>query len=57
MVLVYIVWQNGEKYEGYYKQDKRHGEGTYIWPSGATFQGNFISDKKVGVGVVAGEWC
>lgn len=26
-------WKNGIKYEGEYKQDMRHGEGTIYYPS------------------------
>jgi len=54
----------GESYEGNYKNDKKHGLGTYRWKSGNWYQGNFSNDNRDGYGemywvdgtVYKGEW-
>lgn len=44
------VWANGEKYEGYWKDDMRSGEGTNYFTSGAIHKGQWKLDKKNGFG-------
>lgn len=47
-------WKNGIKYEGEYKQDMRHGEGTIYYPSvdHKRFQGSFENGFQHGQGRV-----
>ena len=36
----------GDKYVGEYKDDKRHGQGTYTYPSGNKYVGWYKDDKR-----------
>lgn len=36
---------SGEKYEGQYKQDLRHGKGKYTYKNGATYDGDWRSNR------------
>ena len=38
------VWESGEKYEGFWKNDKKNGQGTYTWASGTVKKGKWIND-------------
>ena len=40
----------GDKYTGEWKNDKRHGQGTYTHANGAKYVGNFKDDKSHGQG-------
>ena len=52
----YGVWQsaelNGDTYEGQYKEDKKHGFGTYRWSNGSVYEGSFKNDLKHGDGTI-----
>jgi hypothetical protein len=37
-------------YEGYWKENQRHGKGKYKWANGDTYEGEFSFDKKDGFG-------
>lgn len=41
---------DGAKYEGYWKDDKQHGEGYETWPDGASFRGTYVESLKHGMG-------
>lgn len=43
---------NGDVYEGGYKDDKRHGKGKYISHKGWTYEGDFMFDEMTGNGKV-----
>ena len=45
-----IFFKNGEKYKGYFKNNKMHGFGTYYFPSGNSFSGTFSNGKFDGTG-------
>jgi hypothetical protein len=44
------TFHNGDVYEGYFKDDKRHGKGRVTFHSGALYEGYFKDDKKHGKG-------
>lgn len=44
------TWSSGEKYEGYWKSNKRNGYGTNYFSNGAKYAGNWVDDKKDGWG-------
>ena len=41
------TWSGGKKYVGEYKDDKKHGQGTYTWPDGTAWKGYFMNDEYV----------
>ena len=45
------TWQDGRKYEGEYKDDKKHGFGIYIWSDGRVYRGNWYKGKQHGLGI------
>lgn len=59
-----VEFENGI-YEGYVKDNKRHGEGLYVWSDGSRYQGQWHEDLKHGTGkfiwptgdVYEGEYC
>ena len=38
------------RYEGEYRDDKKHGQGTYTWADGTRYEGEYRDDKKHGQG-------
>jgi len=34
-----FTWPDGRKYEGEYKNDKKHGFGVFYWPDGRIYRG------------------
>jgi hypothetical protein len=45
------IYDNGDKYEGELKNEKKHGKGTYYWTSGVKYTGDWVDDKMAGQGV------
>jgi hypothetical protein len=44
------IWNDGRKYEGQYKDDKKHGYGVYNWADGRTYEGYWWKGKQHGIG-------
>ena len=44
------TWQDGRKYEGEYKDDKKHGYGVYTWQDGRIYEGYWFRGKQHGLG-------
>ena len=40
----------GDKYEGKWINDQKHGYGIYYYPSGGIYKGNWVKGKKSGLG-------
>ncbi len=40
----------GTKYEGDWKEGKKHGYGTIVWPDGKKYEGLWDDDKQHGEG-------
>ena len=40
-----IKWPDGRIHTGYYKMDKKQGNGVYIWPDGKIYVGNWQEGK------------
>jgi len=38
-----FTWEDGKKYVGQYKNDKKHGVGEFIWPNGRYFKGEWLN--------------
>lgn len=44
------TWQDGRRYEGEYKDDKKHGFGIYTWSDGRMYSGYWSKGKQHGLG-------
>ena len=57
-------YANGCTYDGAWRANRRHGQGTFKWPSGTTYTGEFRNDRRHGHGKIiyadgtkyTGEW-
>ena len=47
-----FYFSNGERYEGYFKDNKMNGFGIYYFSEGDSFTGNFVSGKFDGTGKI-----
>ena len=41
-----MLFADGEKYEGEYKEGKRHGQGSYDYSDGERYEGEWKDDKR-----------
>jgi hypothetical protein len=46
------VFANGDKFDGTYDMDRRHGFGVYAWKDGRIYEGEFYRDQRQGCGYV-----
>ena len=42
----YVYYKDGSTYKGEFKNNKPHGEGTYLWPNGTKYVGQFRNGKR-----------
>ena len=47
-----MIWPDGDKYVGEFRDDKPHGQGTYTYVSGHKYVGKFKDGQKHGKGVM-----
>jgi len=47
MVKEHTLSPDGKKYEGEWKDDKKHGQGTETYPNGSKYVGEFKNGKKL----------
>lgn len=45
------IFQNGERYDGEYREGKRNGQGTYSYLDGSRYNGEFRGDNFHGTGI------
>lgn len=43
-------WKNGDRYEGYFRFGKPHGQGKFTWADGTSYKGEFHNGVPHGVG-------
>ena len=46
-----IKWDNGDIYNGEWKEDKKEGKGIYCFNNGQRYEGDWVNDKKEGRGI------
>ena len=46
-----IKWDNGDLYNGEWKNDKKEGKGIYCYNNGQRYEGDWYEDKKEGRGI------
>ena len=46
-----FTWSNGDRYEGQFKDNQKHGTGTQYYASEGNYIGDWVEDKKAGKGV------
>lgn len=39
---------DGERFEGYWLEDEKHGKGIYYYKNGDIYQGDFLKDLREG---------
>jgi len=44
------TWADGAKYEGYYHEGTKHGQGKFVWADGSTYEGEFRFNAIEGIG-------
>jgi len=45
-----ITYSNGNSYNGFFKNNKRYGQGTFTWKKGDRYVGQFINNFRTGQG-------
>ena len=45
------TWSNGDKYEGYWLNDIKHGKGKFTMTNGDFYEGLWVDNKKNGFGI------
>lgn len=48
-----LIWANGEKYTGEWKDDERTGQGSFTWSNGDVYEGMFALSLEL---IILGEW-
>ena len=46
-----MVYPDGSKYKGWWKDGDRHGQGEYTFANGDKFEGEYENDVKHGFGI------
>jgi hypothetical protein len=46
------TWPNGDRYEGYWLNDKQNGKGSYTWPNGNRYEGDWVNGERNGKGIM-----
>jgi hypothetical protein len=46
-----VTYDNGDRYEGYFVNDLKNGEGTYYWKNGNRYVGEWQDGERTGFGV------
>jgi hypothetical protein len=48
---VFITYDSGNTYDGYFSNNYRNGEGCYTWSDGTKYTGNFLNGERSGKGI------
>ena len=44
------TWPDGARYEGKYRDGKKHGKGLFKWADGSSYSGEFLENNIHGIG-------
>ncbi|KAG1678164.1 hypothetical protein FOA52_016101 [Chlamydomonas sp. UWO 241] len=47
-----IYWNTGERYQGEWSDNKKHGKGTVVYKNGDKYEGDWSSDTRQGLGTL-----
>ena len=47
-----MYYNNGDRYEGDWNNNKKEGKGVFIWPDGKKYEGDFKDNKRDGYGTL-----
>ena len=47
-----MYYNNGDRYEGDYRNSKKEGKGIYYYNDGSRYEGDFKNGKKDGEGII-----
>ena len=45
-----MIWSTGGRYDGLFRNNKRHGQGKMIWCDGTTYEGQWVDGLQEGLG-------
>lgn len=48
-----VLWRDGERYSGYFRQGKLHGYGRYEWTNGDVYSGQWLDGQMTGSGFLS----
>ena len=46
-----LIWNDGKRYDGEFKNDKRQGKGVFTWKDGRVYDGEWADGKQHGRGI------
>ena len=46
-----MTWADGQRYEGAFENDARHGQGVYDYPDGSRYEGGWKAGERHGEGI------
>ncbi|CAF4567542.1 unnamed protein product, partial [Didymodactylos carnosus] len=47
-----MTWNNGDRYDGEWKDGKINGHGIKVWKNGAKYEGDFVDEERQGQGTM-----
>ena len=47
---VMVIWSDGSRYDGYWREDKANGRGRLIHADGDVYEGEWLDDQASGFG-------
>ena len=47
-----MYWTTGQKYQGEWKDNRKHGKGTMVYKNRDKYEGGWVEDKREGLGTL-----
>ena len=51
-----MYWNDGDRYEGEWRNGKKEGKGIYYYNNGDRYEGEFKNNKRDGAGIYYYKW-